>query len=50
MTDSKSIRFLAGSLILTNVLNLIIIALTIFHHFTMQDKIKKLKSSQESLY
>lgn len=41
MADLKNNRLLTGSLFLSNVLNLIIIVLTIFHHFTMQDKIKK---------
>ena len=45
MAESKNNRFVIGSLILSNVLNITVLALTIFHHFTMQDKIKKLKRS-----
>ena len=44
MADFKNRRFLIGSLILSNVLNIMVIILTIFHHFTMQNKIKKLQN------
>lgn len=43
MSDSKTNRLFFGSILLSNVLSITVIALTIYHHFSMQDKIEKLK-------
>lgn len=43
MYSSKINRLLFGSVLLSNVLNIIVIALTIYHHFTIEKKIEKLE-------
>lgn len=45
MYTPKQKRFLMTSLIVSNILNITVIALTIFHHFTMQDELKRLRNS-----
>ena len=45
MYNDKQNRFLMTSLIVSNLLNITVIALTIFHHCTMQDELKRLRNS-----
>lgn len=45
MANSRTNRLLIGSTILSSALSITIIALTIYHHFTIQDKIDELKKA-----
>ncbi|WP_162842283.1 hypothetical protein [Jeotgalicoccus halotolerans] len=45
MYSSKINRLLFRSLLLSNILNIIVIALTIYRHFTIDSKIEKLKGT-----
>ena len=45
MYSSEINRLLFRSIILSNILNSIVIALTIYHHFTIDSKIEKLKGT-----
>lgn len=45
MYSSKINRLLFGSVLLSNVLNIIVIGLTIYHDFTIESKIEKLKGT-----
>ncbi|WP_158595077.1 hypothetical protein [Oceanobacillus piezotolerans] len=43
MANSRTNQLLVGSTILSSALSITVIALTIYHHFTIQNKIDELK-------
>ena len=46
MLNSRTNRFLITSAFLSSALNVTVIALTIYHHFVIQDKIDDLKNEK----
>lgn len=46
MFNPRTNRFLVGSAILSSALSVVVVALTIYHHFVIQDKIDDLKNEK----